>query len=996
MTASFNLDAKLRIPLSNPQQDNDDRESYFGYTVALHSSGNSAWAFIGAPRANGSSNPDVTEEGALYRCRLWGNQNVGLCERVPVGTKGIDGQQGYRELKSFNWLGGSLDVSSDGPDPVITTCSSRWRYELTYDARYFMNGACYWTSLDDLTSPDLNSDTWRKVYSLLDYGTVATLKPKDDFGIIESRRREVTRQGSSWVITTSEVMEPLAQSQDYDYYGYSVTSGRFWGQHDSYVSSAPRADLYGKVYVVGSESGRVEWLTTGTQVGAGFGMVVAAGDVTGDGVDELFVGAPLYVRSEVWEAGTVFAYTVENFGELSLSARLEGGVRDWVETGGGRFGSALTVIGDLDRDGFNDLAVGAPYEDGGGVVYIYRGSETGLVVAPSQTISASDMGSALRGFGSAISRGTDVDGNGYIDVAIGAHEGRGGVMVVRSRKVLHLHMHLETDQNMLTEVGAVFTLDACGRYWGHALQDNLGLVYEGRIDGGQSFPRATFLSTGSGQVKSEVTGKKGQQVCRNYQVKLKENIADFQTPLQVTFHCGRQVEDTGTMEAPDSTPSSTLRLPLVLGCGGDGVCSPSLETNAFWSDGSDMTYTVGSGVPLKLIVRVKVREEPAYLGRVRIVLPSGLAPSYPPYSCDVVGGSELDCMLTSPLLPDSEEEVEVVLVEMAGGVLEEGEVEVEVRVEATGANTQITYKKVRIVKDVHLILRGYTEADYVYYNPNLTTPDVTAKVTLQAENRGVSPATETLLEATFPISFSTAEGGRERIAEVEVASGSDTLNCIYESSGSISDELDDSHSNPTPPTEAAHSVWCGLEGVTCGRVKCHLGEVKQATTVGLMFTYHMAPIIARYGRNVTAGSHLTAVLTTPDAPETWTGVWTIMVPLGYSPPLPPAPPVPAWVWVVGVGVGILVLAGVVGGLWKIGFFKRRKPGMEEREGDVETNKTEEEQRNGEGEEEREEEQQETEEDEERAEREILLLDGGNKDDDDDDDDDDGCEVKEER
>lgn len=58
--------------------------------------------------------------------------------------------------------------------------------------------------------------------------------------------------------------------------------------------------------------------------------------------------------------------------------------------------------------------MGAPYEDGGGVVYIYRGSATGLVVTPSQIISASDMGGNLRGFGSAISRGTDVDNNGYI------------------------------------------------------------------------------------------------------------------------------------------------------------------------------------------------------------------------------------------------------------------------------------------------------------------------------------------------------------------------------------------------------------------------------------------------------------------------------------------------------------------------------------------------------------------------------------------------------
>ena len=38
-----------------------------------------------------------------------------------------------------------------------------------------------------------------------------------------------------------------------------------------------------------------------------------------------------------------------------------------------RFGSAIVNLGDLQNDGFEDFAVGAPFE-GNGVVYIYRGS----------------------------------------------------------------------------------------------------------------------------------------------------------------------------------------------------------------------------------------------------------------------------------------------------------------------------------------------------------------------------------------------------------------------------------------------------------------------------------------------------------------------------------------------------------------------------------------------------------------------------------------------
>lgn len=68
-----------------------------------------------------------------------------------------------------------------------------------------------------------------------------------------------------------------------------------------------------------------------------------------------------------------------------------------------------------------DFAVGAPYENGRGAVYIYHGSEKGVRKKYSQVIHAEAMGMDIATFGFSISGGLDLDGNDYPDMIVGAY-----------------------------------------------------------------------------------------------------------------------------------------------------------------------------------------------------------------------------------------------------------------------------------------------------------------------------------------------------------------------------------------------------------------------------------------------------------------------------------------------------------------------------------------------------------------------------------------------
>ena len=156
------------------------------------------------------------------------------------------------------------------------------------------------------------------------------------------------------------------------------------------------------------------------------GSLASAGDVDGDGFDDLLIGA-----FENAEAGTdagksylVFAASISAGGSFSLATAGASFVGDAT---GDQSGQAVSSAGDVDGDGQADLLIGAPGHDGGGTdaggAFLFLASS--LTAGSSYSLSQADaMFSGEANYdlaGRHLASAGDVDGDGHDDLLIGAH-----------------------------------------------------------------------------------------------------------------------------------------------------------------------------------------------------------------------------------------------------------------------------------------------------------------------------------------------------------------------------------------------------------------------------------------------------------------------------------------------------------------------------------------------------------------------------------------------
>jgi hypothetical protein len=164
-----------------------------------------------------------------------------------------------------------------------------------------------------------------------------------------------------------------------------------------------------------------------------FGCALApVGDLDGDGISELVVGAsrgrsgdgPAHpVTGEIW------ILFLDAQGDIRFTREIDGRAAAFqgrLDTND-LFGEWVTSLGDFDGDGIPDLAIGAPGDDDGGsnsgAVYLAFLQADGRVREATK-ISRTGGGlgglAAGDGFGASVTALGDLDGNGTIDLAVGA------------------------------------------------------------------------------------------------------------------------------------------------------------------------------------------------------------------------------------------------------------------------------------------------------------------------------------------------------------------------------------------------------------------------------------------------------------------------------------------------------------------------------------------------------------------------------------------------
>uniref|UniRef100_A0A4X1U8Y6 Integrin alpha-8 n=1 Tax=Sus scrofa TaxID=9823 RepID=A0A4X1U8Y6_PIG len=631
VSQAFNLDVDKLTVYSGPEG------SYFGYAVDFHiPAARTASVLVGAPKAN-TSQPDIVEGGA--------------CRQIPFDNTNnrkirVNGTKEPIEFKSNQWFGATVRAHKG----KVVACAPLYHWRtLKPTPEKDPVGTCY-VAIQNFSayaeySPCRNGNADPEGQGYCQAGFSLDFYKNGD--LIVGGPGSFYWQGQ---VITASIADIIANYSFKDILRKLAEKNRQkWLQlptmtvYLELLAGVPRgAQNFGYVSIINSTDMTFIQNFTGEQMASYFGYTIAVSDVNNDGMDDILIGAPLFMEREFEsnprEVGQVYLY-------LQVSALV---FRDPQVLAGtevfGRFGTAVAHLGDLNQDGYNDIAIGAPFAGKGqrGKVLIYNGNENGLNTKASQILQGVWASQAApSGFGFTLRGDADIDKNDYPDLIVGAF-GTGKVAVYRARPVVTVEaqlllqpviINLENKTCQIPESTAsvaCFSLRVCASVTGQSISNIIRLSAEVQLDSLKqkgAVKRTLFLDNHQSHriFPLVVKGQKSLQ-CQDFTVYLRDEteFRDKLSPINISLNYS--LDESTFKEGPEVKPILnhyrasvvTEQAHILVDCGEDNMCIPDLKLSA---RPDKQQVIIGDENHLMLLINARNEGEGAYEAELFVTIP---------------------------------------------------------------------------------------------------------------------------------------------------------------------------------------------------------------------------------------------------------------------------------------------------------------------------------------------------------------------------------------
>uniref|UniRef100_A0A8C3AYL5 Integrin, alpha 1 n=1 Tax=Cyclopterus lumpus TaxID=8103 RepID=A0A8C3AYL5_CYCLU len=715
--------------------------------------------------------------------------------------------------------------------------------------------------------------------------------------------------------------EGLAGYLGYDVQSASTPDGVL------YITGAPRYNHTGRVviYRLNEENNIVvSQILKGQQIGSYFGSVLQTVDVDADSyTDLLLVGAPMYMGTERDEQGQVYVYKLQD-GQFEHQFTLKpvnqscctahsASCTNKNEPCGARFGTAIAAVSDLNLDGFNDVAIGAPFEnDHRGAVYIYHGDKTSLKEKYVQHIPAGGDGEKVKFFGQSIHGVMDLNGDGITDVTIG---GLGGASLFWSRDVAELRANMTFDPVKINlqqtqyqcehggRKSVCVTTEVCFVY--NVKSDNqdvnpaADIHYNLTLDALRAKARASFMASddkSDRRITRSLTIKDKERKCVQETFMMSARL-DFRDPLMVSLEFGLADQDQGPVLDENLPKSINKTIPLV-DCGSDEKCIADLSLKA---EPSVKTMMIKDNKD-KIDVNINIRNSKDNAYNTKVILsftPNINYVKVEPEKACTLNNTKLECAVGYPFLGSNVEEYFKVKFEVNPKHIQEV---IQINVTAT-----------RWSGDEHIVVKEGEQYSTVINDTSVIGEEVNISYTVEKSVDMVSPPLD--LTVTYP-HLSPRQNNLLYLTHVSTSPQVKCDAAHWINPHNINPKV----INPNPKKETLSVFLLSCENLYCASFSCSIPEAT-VSQVNVTFrvwkpTFIKGEFSSLYMLvNATLGikntklfelnsSHRTRSVKIQVSKETVGGI-------------------PIWIIIMSILIGLLILALVIFALWKMGFFKRK-------------------------------------------------------------------------